>query len=47
MFKDGAINMDTEDEIVRDTMITKDGEIVSSRVRELLGLSQPEPSEGR
>jgi len=47
MFKDGAINMDTEDEIVRDTMITKDGEVVSPRVRELLGLSQPEPAEGR
>jgi NAD(P) transhydrogenase subunit alpha len=37
MFKEGAINLNMEDEIISDTMVTKDGDIVSSRVRELLG----------
>jgi len=39
MFKDGAINLNMEDEIIRDTMVTKDGDVVSTRVRELLGMS--------
>jgi NAD(P) transhydrogenase subunit alpha len=39
MFKEGAINLDMEDEIIRDTMVTKDGDVVSPRVRELLGMS--------
>ena len=39
MFKEGAINMDMEDEIIRDTMVTKDGDVVSPRVREMLGMS--------
>jgi len=47
MYKDGAINMDMEDEIIGDTMVTKNGEVVSPRVRELLGLPQPETAEGR
>jgi len=42
MIKDGALNLDMEDEIIRDTMVAKDGDVVSPRVRELLGLSQPE-----
>jgi NAD(P) transhydrogenase subunit alpha len=37
MVKDGQINLDVEDEIIRDTLITQDGEIVNARVRELLG----------
>ena len=39
MFKEGAINLDMEDEIIRDTMVTKDGDVVSPRVREMLGMS--------
>ncbi len=38
--KDGAINLDMEDEIIKDTMICKGGEVVSPRVLELLGSSQ-------
>jgi NAD(P) transhydrogenase subunit alpha len=38
MIKNGAIEIDASDEIVRDTMITRDGDIVSPRVRELLGM---------
>ncbi|MCZ6767022.1 MAG: NAD(P) transhydrogenase subunit alpha, partial [bacterium] len=46
MLKDGALNLDMEDEIIRDTMVARDGEVVSPRVRELLGMSQPEVTEG-
>ena len=38
--KDGVINLDMEDEIIKDTMICKGGEVVSPRVLELLGSSQ-------
>jgi len=37
MVKNGVVELNTEDEIVRDTMITKGGEIVSPRVKELMG----------
>jgi NAD(P) transhydrogenase subunit alpha len=40
MVKDGAINLNMEDEIIRDTLITRGGEIVSPRIKELLGVSQ-------
>jgi NAD(P) transhydrogenase subunit alpha len=36
MVKDGAVHLNMEDEIIRDTMITKGGEIVSPRIKELL-----------
>jgi NAD(P) transhydrogenase subunit alpha len=38
MVKEGAFVTDGDDEIVRDTMATRDGEVVSPRIRELLGL---------
>ena len=37
----GAINLSTDDEINRDTMVTKDGEVVNARVREVLGMAAP------
>jgi len=37
----GAINLSVEDEINRDTMVVKDGEVVNARVREALGMSAP------
>ena len=37
----GAINLSLEDEINRDTMVAKDGEVVNARVREALGMSAP------
>ncbi|MFC1556944.1 Re/Si-specific NAD(P)(+) transhydrogenase subunit alpha [candidate division KSB1 bacterium] len=37
MTKEGTIEFNMEDEIVTDTMITKDGDIVNPRIRELLG----------
>jgi NAD(P) transhydrogenase subunit alpha len=37
----GAINLSVEDEINRDTMVAKDGEVVNARVREALGMTAP------
>jgi hypothetical protein len=37
----GAINLSLEDEINRDTMVAKDGEVVNARVREALGMTMP------
>jgi NAD(P) transhydrogenase subunit alpha len=34
----GEINLSTEDEIIRDTLVTKNGELVNARVREALGV---------
>jgi NAD(P) transhydrogenase subunit alpha len=38
LIKDGSVKPDPLDEIARDTLLTADGEVVNSRVRELLGL---------
>jgi len=47
MIKDGQLVFDTEDEIIRDTMVTRDGEIVNARIRDLLKLEplKTEPAE--
>jgi len=37
----GAINLSVDDEIIRDTMATRDGVVVSDRVREALGMGTP------
>jgi NAD(P) transhydrogenase subunit alpha len=37
LVKDGALNLDREDEIVRETLVTFAGEVVHPKVRELLG----------
>ena len=38
MMKDGKLNLDLEDQIIRDTLLTHKGEVVNTQVRELLGL---------
>lgn len=38
LVKDGKLRMDTQDEIIRDTLITGGGEIVNERLRQLYGL---------
>lgn len=43
LLKGGALNLDMEDQIIRDTLLTRDGQVVHPRVREKLGL--PNPSE--
>ena len=36
--KEGKVELDMEDEIIRETIVTRDGEIVNPRVKEALGL---------
>lgn len=45
LVKDGQLQLDPEDEITRETMVTRGGELVHPRVRESLGLpaAAPEP----
>ena len=43
MIKDGQLNIDTEDEIIRDTLLTRGKVIVNGRVRELLNMEPLEP----
>jgi NAD(P) transhydrogenase subunit alpha len=43
LIKEGAMNLDLEDEITRDTLITRDGAVVNERVKELLN---PQPQGG-
>jgi len=37
LVKDGAIALNLDDEIVRETLVTHGGEVVHPRVREMLG----------
>jgi len=43
MVKDGALNLDFENEVTKATVITKDGEVVSEAVKKLL---EPAPAGG-
>jgi hypothetical protein len=36
--KDGALSIDSADEVLRETLVTQDGEVVSPKLREALGL---------
>ena len=38
MVSDGTLHLDLEDEILRETLMTREGELVHSKIRELLGL---------
>ena len=37
MVKDKQIQINTEDEIIRDTLICRDGQVVNPRIQQLLG----------
>ena len=39
LFKDGQLKLNLDDEIIRDTLLTHEGEVVNAQVRELLGLA--------
>jgi NAD(P) transhydrogenase subunit alpha len=39
LVKDGQLTMNMEDEVVSGTLVTRDGEVVHPRLRELLGLA--------
>ena len=41
---DGKLHFDLDDEIVRDTMLTRNGEVLNARVRELLEMEPLEPA---
>jgi NAD(P) transhydrogenase subunit alpha len=38
LVKEGKIDLDMEDEVVRETLFTRDGEVANARVREILSL---------
>ncbi len=38
LVKDGVFRLDLQDEITRETLVTRDGEVVHPRIREALGL---------
>jgi NAD(P) transhydrogenase subunit alpha len=44
MVKDGVLKLDLEDEITRETLVARDGEVVHPKVREALGLAAEAPS---
>jgi len=41
LVKDGKAQMDLQDEIIRETLVTRDGELVNARVREFFGMPAP------
>lgn len=41
---EGNLNLDFEDEIVSETVVSQNGEVIQPRLKELLGISQPEPA---
>jgi hypothetical protein len=40
----GEVKLSTEDEINRDTMVTRDGDVVGARLREALGMPALAPA---
>lgn len=47
LVKDGKVQLDLQDEIIRETLLTREGEIVNQRVREFFGLPLPLAAGGR
>jgi NAD(P) transhydrogenase subunit alpha len=45
MVRDGRLEVNPEDEIIRETLIARDGEVAAPRLRDLLGLEPRQPSE--
>ena len=41
MLKDGKLELNLEDQVVKETLTTRDGEVFHPRIRELLGLAPP------
>jgi H+-translocating NAD(P) transhydrogenase subunit alpha len=39
MVKEGKVVLNLDDEIVRDTLITRDGQVVNPRIQQLLGVT--------
>ena len=47
MVKEGELDLDMDDEITRDTLLARQGEVVNTRVRELLDLGPQASEEGK
>jgi len=45
LIQDGQLNIDLQDEVISETLLTRDGQIENNRVRELLDLPPLEPAE--
>ena len=43
MTKDGQININLDDEIVRETLVTRDGQVVAARLRQAMSLGESAP----
>jgi NAD(P) transhydrogenase subunit alpha len=43
----GELKLDLEDEITRETLVTRDGDVVQARVKELLGVGAGAAPGGR
>jgi len=41
LVKDGKLQLNLQDEIIRETLVTRDGEVVNARVRDFFGLPAP------
>jgi NAD(P) transhydrogenase subunit alpha len=46
LVKDGKLQLNTQDEIIRETMVTQGGEVVNARVREFFKLPALAPASG-
>ena len=44
LIKDGKADLDLNDEITRDTLLTYEGQVVNNRIREMLGMAVLEPA---
>ena len=42
LLKEGELNFDMDNEVIKETMVTRDGQVVHDRVREMLGAPAPE-----
>ena len=42
LLKEGELNFDLDNEVIKETMVTRDGQVVHDRVREMLGANTPE-----
>lgn len=44
LLREGSWNVDTKDEITRDTLVAKDGQVLNTKIRELLGMGELPPA---
>jgi NAD(P) transhydrogenase subunit alpha len=47
LVREGRVAIDLDDEITRETLVARDGQVIHPRVREALGLAPAAPTGGR